>query len=337
MANPIYDIAAISTNVSGDPAQIYIITTVTNSSGAGDAGSQQVFNAFHTALTSAGWTQSTSTTSNSRTIAEYYGLQSPWYDVDNVPSWYTQNIPWVRINAAASTQNLSYTPGLWNGTAGTHTATTAMTDTFIGVATFVIHVMANPYQVIMSARHPNNTRRSFTLSAIHVPDFVQERVQVKNAIFAVSYFHEQFVAPNAGVAWTLYESNLGTGAITWTGNPNLAIDCVIQGGGGVRSAASTHKYIWNPTDTAMGTSTTWYPLISPPTVAWADTRGISPNTPKARGMLWESLWVNRSYTLHSTVTGLPEAPTDERRDWLVVGTTTSEQPMSLLTIIGTST
>ncbi|MCI0565449.1 MAG: hypothetical protein MN733_43850, partial [Nitrososphaera sp.] len=66
MADPIYDIAAISTNVSGDPATFYGTMSTTASTGAADTVSAQWAALIHTQMTSAGWTVVASSTANSR-------------------------------------------------------------------------------------------------------------------------------------------------------------------------------------------------------------------------------------------------------------------------------
>jgi len=340
MADPIYDIAAVSTNSSGDPAIQYGTVTVTASTGTGNAASEQIFNTINTVLTSAGWTTAASTSSNGRSVVDYYGLQSPWYDTAAVPSWYTKNIPWLRVNAAANGANIHFTPGQWNGTAGTNTATTTILLTVGGNllgTDAVMHCIANPYQLIVTGSLASASPRGFVMSAVHVPDFVQEKRQVQNAMFAGSMYITDLSGTNGGVGWTLYESNLVGTPTSWTGNPNLAFDSVLQIGGGERGVEPSGNYIWNPTDTGINTSSVWYPMMCPPTVAWADARGLATNTSHARGMLWDSLFINRNYTRLGTFEGLPETPANERRNWLVVGTNASEYQASVITIIGTST
>lgn len=323
MANPVYDIAAISTNVSGDPAVIYTVTTLTQTTGA--LRGIGLISAMANVLTSAGWTTVTSST----TTYEAYGVQSPWFDTDNVPSWYTQNIPWVRFNAGSLVIGMA--SGQWNGTAGTNTNTSTMTAS-IGGANEIWHTVANPFQFAFTGA---SNGHGFLFSALHVPDFVQERVQIKNCMFSLAganAFTSSFNMDNQ-TSWTLYESNLGGGVQMWTGDPNVGLVMVQQIGGGQRQAALTGSYVWNPVDTAMTTSSIWYPLMCPPTVAWVagtSNPSTTTNTPTAMGMLWDAVFVNQRYTRLSTATGLPEIPISERRNWIVYGVDNSEYTNSLL-------
>lgn len=322
-----YDIAAISTDLSGDPAQFFVTSTL-SSTNATTRG-QILIAAAAAVLGSAGWTTITSNTATF--IAR--GLQAPWFDITDVPSWYTENIPWVSFVGAANTIAVKY--GMWNGAAGTHTNATTMSGSHGGSGT-IWYLVANPYQFAFAGTNDNG----FLMSALHVPDFVQERAQVKNCmvgLVASNAFNTTFNLDN-GVSWTLYQSNIDGVVQTWSDDPNQGIVMVCQIGGGVRSAIPSGQYIWTPSDANMLDPTDWHPTIMPPTVAFVPGTGTGPptttNVPFGMGMLWDALLINRDYPQFSTFTGLPEVPIGERRNWLTYGSASGEFPNSLMFIIG---
>lgn len=344
MANPIYDIAAISTDSLGALGAHYGTMSTTASSGAGDAVSQQVANLADAMMGSAGWIAIASSTANSRVSKDYISAQVPWFDPDNVPSWYTatDGIVWLRVDPTASATQIRFTVGKYNGTTGT--STSSLFSITLSGATGRLHTIhASPYQMFFHDR--GNAAVSFHVTSPHVPDFAQEALQIKTVIeaHAGSFLSSVFFVNNQN-AYSYYETNLGTAPETWFGNANLTLRLAHQAPPGVRSQTNGERYIWNPAvDPAMNTATSGHPMICPAVMTWDTSTfaGAGTNTNvRAIGMLWDCVFVNRRIAVNSTISRLPNAPEDKRLDWVCLATSDADatrQPGSLFVITGTST
>jgi hypothetical protein len=137
--------------------------------------------AIRNEMVAAGWQELSSGSDANGPSYELLSCQVPWFDPDNTPSWYEQQIYVQFRNTAAN--NITVITGAWDGAASYMRSDDGFTPfriRFSGVTSdWFVH--ASPYQIIVwhaTTPYPIPITldiRSFIATALNQPKLIQEQ------------------------------------------------------------------------------------------------------------------------------------------------------------------
>jgi hypothetical protein len=275
-------------------------------------------------MVAAGWQELSSGSDANGPSYELLSCQVPWFDPDNTPAWYEQQIYVQFRNTAAN--NITVITGAWDGAASYMRSDSGFTPfriRFSGVTSdWFVH--ASPYQIVVwHATTPGPIAftvdsRSFIASALNLPKFIQEQ-GVANMLLSTNGLTrtsvQELVSAADAETWSAHSLFNGTQTF-YLGSPvnDKAVQFL-----GVTTINRENNYsasaLWQQALDSVGQNpAVWQPMILPPYLIYP--RESASAIVSINGFLWDMLMTTRWATY------LAEMLIDTESRWLnLVGST----------------
>jgi len=264
-------------------------------------------NRINDLLNQAGWTLADSGVISGVPWYERISQQSPWWnDLGTVPSDYVAKIRLRIYTDAASNVRL------WaSNAAETVVQTNFQTKLYVAGTTdpAIYRMIAWPYQFAAwnvastTAGSGVGAHAMFLASALHTSRQLQESYGYRECLMAtVNWGRTALHGGGSGISLFSHVKNNGgifnldNGAIRAEYGPVVIVP---QAGGG-RHPYGIIRFANMVDDPTLADASKWFPMHSPPMVAWADSNPwptIVQGLTKMRGWLWDCVLVNEVYPM----------------------------------------
>jgi len=230
--------------------------------------------------------------------------QSPWYDDNNVPSWYVGNKLVLQIDNGQNSNFLVLGLGVdHNGTTEFLTDTTISSEQFrlryADVGDFNFH--CNRYQFAYWGSNIGSVSsapdRMLVASVVNVPKALQQRFGVIHMAVGSSRFRRDtgsFGGDGGGKDWSVYRTKFdaGTSHITQKGDRDLLRFMTVRSGR--EEFITSGRRIWNRgLDLDMSDPTKWSAFMLPATAIWTLP---GETTATINGFFWDALILSEGFT-----------------------------------------
>jgi len=291
--------------------QVFDIAALTNATQTlfrgGTVSRAQIITDMVKVMTDAGWSIVSGPTPGA--FGDDYELvsqQSPWYDLDNVPTWYNagkavititnSNSTHIRIQVGVRENIGTILSGAGGGGLGAFFN--------IGTSGTDMYYHAGPYQFAMwPLARPSSPNTSgvesmpqILVSSLHIPKHLFQREQVKTTVIATNYPHGSITHFLPSNTYIIYQDNLGN-VVT---KPTLLVTNILTGG---HENLRDTGMIWNPSkdpdmslsgdETTMVGFNVAQPFVSTAVIGSTfDGRNLGYGL---FGFLWDAIYVNEVY------------------------------------------
>ncbi len=283
-----------------------VATTHIIGSTASAAGVDGLIEELAAQLTAARWTKTDNGVSGGHPFYKFVSQQSQWWDDENnPPAGYVGKVKvhlFATVNTAMQIQAMTADDAIQQSTADNRTAFS------INFADgFQVRIIACPYQFAQFYRTDSADFHSMLVSALHTPRFLQERRELKETLLASrNAFRLRLGSGTNTVFFSVVKDKVGT-------TTNDSIDARAWGpsivapyaGSGAFALGRGLKVVNAKDDPTFADPTLWFPLGSPPMVAWGNVvhgLNVVQDINKLRGWLWDAIVLSESYPLGYTVT-----------------------------------